>query len=290
MKVVQGQPRFTRPHAVVRVRFVHDPWGEIMYKGVRIGSLLVGVVLQGGVCLSAWAVDGVVLIDQSRALSGGVTPGDAPGFPVTITLPGSYRLAGNLTVPDENTSAIEIAADEVSLDLNGFAIRGPTVCVTTTNLAVSSCSPTGTGSGVKTIGFPHNVAVSNGTVRGMGSSGIVLNPGRGMMVDRVRAESNGVSGIFAGEGLVTNSVAVENGFDGIGALGGSVNSCYTFANGNRGISNAGMVRFSSAEFNGGVGLDLSRGGYIGNYLNGNYGGSVGSGVSLGQNICNGVAC
>jgi len=40
---------------------------------------------------SLFAVDGVVLIDQSHALAGSITPGDAPGFPVTITQPGSYR-------------------------------------------------------------------------------------------------------------------------------------------------------------------------------------------------------
>ncbi len=40
----------------------------------------------------AGAVDGVVLIDQNRALAGNVTPGDTPGFPVTISLSGSYRL------------------------------------------------------------------------------------------------------------------------------------------------------------------------------------------------------
>jgi hypothetical protein len=40
-----------------------------------------------------------VLIDQNRALAGNVTPGDNPGFPVTLSLPGSYRLSGNLTAP-----------------------------------------------------------------------------------------------------------------------------------------------------------------------------------------------
>jgi hypothetical protein len=50
--------------------------------------------------------DGVVYIDQNHALGGGVTPGDAAGFPVTISQSGSYRLSGNLTVPDLNTTAI----------------------------------------------------------------------------------------------------------------------------------------------------------------------------------------
>ena len=55
---------------------------------------------------AAHAVDGVVLIDQSRALAGNVTPGDTAGFPITISQPGSYRLDG------------PIAADEVGLRIH----------------------------------------------------------------------------------------------------------------------------------------------------------------------------
>src|SRR6266567_2659981 len=95
---------------------------------------------------AAYAVDGVVLINQSSALAGNVTPGDAPGFPVTISVAGSYRLSGNLTVPDANTTAIEITADDVTIDLNGFSIIGPTVC--SGGPPVTSCSPTGSGAGI----------------------------------------------------------------------------------------------------------------------------------------------
>lgn len=70
--------------------------------------------------------DGVVTITQAKAVNGGVTPGDAPGFPVSITQPGSYRLAGNLTLTDPNVGAIEILAAGVTLDLGGFTVQGPT--------------------------------------------------------------------------------------------------------------------------------------------------------------------
>jgi hypothetical protein len=51
-----------------------------------------GCVL-AGLSSSVYAVDGVVLIDQAHALAGNITPGDTPGFPVTISLPGAiaYR-------------------------------------------------------------------------------------------------------------------------------------------------------------------------------------------------------
>jgi hypothetical protein len=73
---------------------------------------------------TAFAVDGVVLIDQARALAGNVTPGDAPGFPVTLSLPGSYRLSGNLTVPAQ-TDGIVIQSGQITIDLNGFRISAP---------------------------------------------------------------------------------------------------------------------------------------------------------------------
>src|SRR5882724_6466568 len=99
------------------------------------------------IALPTYAVDGVVLINQAAALAGNVTPGDMPGFPVTISAPGSYRLSGNLTVPNANTTAIELTADNVSIDLNGFSNIGPVVC---SGVPVTSCGPTGTGSGINT--------------------------------------------------------------------------------------------------------------------------------------------
>jgi hypothetical protein len=47
----------------------------------------------------AFAADGEILITQTRALQGGITPGDAPGFPITLTQPGAYKFASNITVP-----------------------------------------------------------------------------------------------------------------------------------------------------------------------------------------------
>src|SRR5438477_1054895 len=91
-----------------------------------VPDLLIMSALVGA--LPAFAVDGVLLIDQNRALAGNVTPGDTPGFPVTISQSGSYRLSGSLTVPDMNTTAIQITADNVTLDLNGFSIIGPVAC------------------------------------------------------------------------------------------------------------------------------------------------------------------
>jgi hypothetical protein len=74
------------------------------------------------------AVDGVVLINQAAATAGRVTAGDSAGFPVTLSQPGSYRLSGDLVVPDSLTTAITITADNVMPDMNGFSILGPNNC------------------------------------------------------------------------------------------------------------------------------------------------------------------
>jgi hypothetical protein len=74
---------------------------------------------------AALAVDGTVLINQST-ITNGLTGCPTGGhFPIVICQPGSYRLSGNLTVPDANTTAIQITANDVAIDLNGFSISGP---------------------------------------------------------------------------------------------------------------------------------------------------------------------
>lgn len=125
---------------------------------------IAALITLGGIVLGttpAFAVDGVVLIDQNRALSGNVTPGDAPGFPVTISISGSFRLASNLVVSTD-THAIDITAgDSVSIDLNGFTILGSATC------AAGSCD------GIhRTLQTRGSLLVRNGTIRGMGGAGI----------------------------------------------------------------------------------------------------------------------
>src|ERR1700704_2911468 len=62
----------------------------------------------------------------------GIDP-SVPGFttPYNITQPGSYYLAGNINISN-GTSAIVISTDNVTLDLNGFAL------ISTSNPAAGS--------------------------------------------------------------------------------------------------------------------------------------------------------
>jgi hypothetical protein len=243
---------------------------------------------------TVYGVDGVILIDQNRALAGNATPGDTPGFPVSITQPGSYRLAGNLTVPNANTTAIEITASDVTIDLNGFSIRGPVTCVGFP--AVTSCAPAGSGFGIFSSGF-FNIAVHNGTVRGMGDHGIFLTSGSGQLVKNVRAQSNGQTGIFVASGIVSHSTATSNGLNGIGVDIGTISNNSVIGNRANGaaVQTGGTVHHNTAANNGNFGLSLALGaGYVSNVMIGNLLGPVfPPGVSLGggnHNLCDGVPC
>ncbi|WP_425259279.1 hypothetical protein ACPOLB_00305 [Rubrivivax sp. RP6-9] len=185
---------------------------------------------------AAGAAQAQQTIDHNKALAGNITPGDAPGYPITITRSGHYKLMGNLTVP-AGLQAIFIQADDVTLDLNGFTVAGPGTCVRAANRAVT-CQ--GNASQLPGITDPftaaQGVVVRNGTVRGFGYgislsgsaivqdmfltqnaiSGVSVANGR---VDRVVAMLNGLSGVTIGRGTVANSVANNNGQQGVIRLG-----------------------------------------------------------------------
>ena len=129
------------------------------------------------VASSATAADGPMLVTQAKALAGNVTPGDAAGFPVTISTPGSYVLAGNLQVP-ANVSGFVVTATEVSIDLNGFRINGNR----------------GTG-GIGIDGHQRNLTVRNGTIRNFTLDG-VRSLGAMLIVEDMRIEENGRMGVY----------------------------------------------------------------------------------------------
>ncbi|MDJ0788497.1 MAG: hypothetical protein QNK05_16950 [Myxococcota bacterium] len=163
------------------------------------------------------AVDGVIEINQVRALSGGVTPGDSPGFPVTLSQSGSYVLTGTLSVPNADTTGIVVEAPRVTIELNGFGIEGPVRCSGSTGDV--TCSESGSGIGIHAPRlFPPasttGTTVRNGFVTGMGSDGISLQPFS--HVQGVLAQHNADEGLVLGDdSLVTDSRIVLNRGDGL---------------------------------------------------------------------------
>jgi hypothetical protein len=172
---------------------------------------LLPALLFAGLSSTLYAVDGVILIDQNHAIAGGVTPGDAPGFPVTISQPGSYRLSGNLTVPTVSTAGIVITADHVTIDLNGFSISGTVVCFQTPAL----CEPVSDSAGI--LSLSQFTKVVNGNVYGMGY-GLLLN-GAGSYVEKVLVDTCFWMGIYIKSGVVVNNIVTRNGTVGILADG-----------------------------------------------------------------------
>lgn len=179
----------------------------------RFVVVIVSISISAGV---ARAVDGVLEINQARALAGD-GGSDAPGFPVTLSAPGSYRLTSNLEVETLNTTAIDVDADDVSIDLNGFVIQNRTPCR-------PDCGAPGSGIGVDASG-QENTAVSNGTIIGMGSSAI--SAGDDSHVWQLRAIGNGGTALVVGDrGTVRDSMVDGAGGRGIetGANGGVFDS------------------------------------------------------------------
>jgi len=230
------------------------------------------------------------------------------GYPVRITQSGSYQLQSNLSVT-ANTTAILVTADNVTIDLNGFAIIGPNVC---TGIPLV-CNNNGTGRGIDATD-KQNIKIYNGTVRGMGNIGILS--GNGSIIESVRVASNGNYGIIVhdsstvsgntvtGNGsigiyvydssTVSGNTVIGNAVDGIYVNGsGTVSGNTVTGNGVAGIyvTGGGIVSGNTVAGNGGNGLGGFSVGYFNNVFNNNTGGDVGGViVNLGHNLCSGVLC
>ncbi|MEL7472530.1 MAG: hypothetical protein AAGK04_04370 [Planctomycetota bacterium] len=129
------------------------------------------------------------------------TPGDASAVFV-ISQPGSYYLSDNIDIAT-NQSGVRIASNDVSLDLNGFALIG-----------------NGSGGRGVTMGgvFPfnrENIIVRNGTARGW---------------------NTGIDVAFTINAVVENISAAQNVFDGVrGGAGTVITNCNSSANNDHGF-------------------------------------------------------
>ena len=245
---------------------------KTLTRTLTTSSLALATVV--GLGTSAHADDGVIELSQACAVQTGCLPGDSPGFPITIGSRGSYVMTSDLEVSDANTDAISITGHEVSLDMNGYAIRGVTTC----SGIPAVCSSVGAGQGINS--FAQSTSVRNGLVTGMGSAGIRV--GVGADISNVRARSNGGIGISTGgnsrvtdstalgngdagikvnSGIVRDSVAQGNGEDGIRVLGWSsvIEANQSFGNGDNGIecNTACRIEGNTSYANRGNGIECA---------------------------------
>jgi hypothetical protein len=165
----------------------------------------------------AIAADGQVTITQAKANAGNVTPGDAPGFPVTLSLPGSYILASNLQ-PPANKAGIPTTGI-YGADFNSVTIRNGTI----TGFAAHGIYGFGNdwtvedmrvvengAYGIVVVGFSSSVRGS--TVAENGNVGIYC--GQNCLVEDSISSGNGV-GIYIDSGTVLGNVIIANTFFGI---------------------------------------------------------------------------
>lgn len=200
-------------------------------------------------------------IDQNKALAGSVAPGDAPGFPVMLSAPGSYKLTGNLVVP-AGLSGIVVTASGVTLDLNGFNISGPVVCTRNeASFAVVCTAPTATTWGVELQGGGNTVR--NGSVRGFyagvryfgadqienvltehnAAYGVLSATSNGArtLIRGVRAQFNGGDGFNMSSALIQNSTSSANGGSGFRAGRSVIHDSVAVNNKQAGFSGNNMV-------------------------------------------------
>ena len=161
------------------------------------------------------------------------TPGNASNLFI-ISSPGSYYLSGNL-VGVAGKSGIQIAAESVTLDLNGFQIIGG-----------------GSGIGITVSGLQRNLTIRNGTVRNWPVAGISAVTGVYSIYEGLRLYKNGTgstgfdSGILLGAGSIlrgcTSAYNTGNGFNSSTFSGGGeagsgviVENCFALGNGGIGF-------------------------------------------------------
>lgn len=216
--------------------------------------------------------DGEVLITQAKAKAGNITPGDRPGFPVSLTRPGSYQLAGNLTVSADR-NGISVTAHDVTVDLNGFRIYGSDAA----------------NNGI--VADANSTTIRNGTVALFKANGIQLS-GDYAVVEGIRAVVNGSYGINAtGRSSLIRENVVASNFDGILANDSFIQGNVVSRNTRRGIqASLSTVLGNTIVSNGSHGIFGTGGlaGYGNNTLADNNGGSaqvIFSVVPLHPNAC-----
>ncbi|MFO0857054.1 MAG: right-handed parallel beta-helix repeat-containing protein [Phycisphaerales bacterium] len=134
-------------------------------------------------------------VEPRLAINSVNTPGDANSV-YRISQPGSYYLTSDV-IGVNGKHGIEIAADGVTIDLMGLAVRGSAQ----------------TADGITTDGLHGNIVIKNGFVGGWGNQGINLIPtgvGEGHHVEDVIVSGTVASGIRVGSASIVRSCQVIN--------------------------------------------------------------------------------
>lgn len=184
---------------------------------------------------------GVVEISQKTLQQGDPAIGDlTPGAPITITVPGHYRLSANLSVPSGGAIQINTTSGPVTLDLNGFALKGPGNGCSQTSYSISCPAPNGQHGVALVGGSGERLVLRNGSIEGFG--GDAVQCASGCRLEALSLRNNHGYGVNAPDTRIERSRAYGNGLGGFVVAGnGSVISSSAKFNGRRGIA-AAVVR------------------------------------------------
>ena len=142
------------------------------------------------------------------------TPGDATNTFI-VSAPGSYYFTGNIT-GEVSKNGISIQANDVTLDLNGFAL-------------VSGGG--GASRGVDVPGAQKNFFVRNGTVRGWTDGGVRTDFATSTLAEKLRLSDNaGATGLMLGNGSARDCVAAGNAIGFIVGNGAEIRDCAATGN------------------------------------------------------------
>ncbi len=171
----------------------------------------------------------------------------AADLPFTISTPGSYYLVENITTAG---GGITITANDVTLDLNGFTLRG------------------GTGDGVLVSGFPKkNIEIRNGTVAGWADDGIDAAFCQNCRFEDLRLLGNAGTGLKARDNSVVSGCTAQENGTGISTFAGcAVSNCTARSNTGTGISAGTNNTLADcvSELSGGVGIAVGFGARVHN--------------------------
>ena len=188
-------------------------------------------------------------VEPRIAINATNTPGDADSV-FKITQPGSYYLTGNIAGVT-GKHGLEIAASQVTVDLNGFSLIGGT----------------GTRDGISAGGGLTDISIRNGTIRNWAQYGIRLTGAFYSSLLDLRVRANALDGIAAGSHSSIRSCVVNaNGASGIFANAGClIELCHAISNATDGVfvTSAGVISRCSAYLNSAAGIRSTGLGYLG---------------------------
>ena len=207
---------------------IHHRTTHILLALVLVALLAVIGMLATGVRGGPLDPSGPPASTESVRLPG--TPIAQPAaFPIVLNQPGRYYLVENITGAS-GQNGISIQADHVTLDLNGFTLKG----VPGSLIGIAITSP------------QRHVTVRNGMIAAWGEEGInnESDPLVDSLIEHVSVFENGADGIRlnATDSVVRDCNSSHNGGKGVYLIGGAQNlvtRCVLNDNGGQGLHVAG---------------------------------------------------